>query len=584
MKLAIYTAFTLLLLLVAGSCDSSEEVVNKPLIQIKVSPGQGTTAQVFVFDLAGSVSRTTNSSKIFSRWDWDGNGLWDTPLTRMTRYEHRYYAPGTWNARVEMVNVEGGSDTAGITVPVFRGYTAPVPVLKAEPYQGHVFTEFLLDASQTHDDEDSLDQLTFQWDFQSDGIWDTKKLDTYRILHQFPAEGFYQVRLQVEDPSGLKNLATVSITVTLSDPGLAAQFTYTPDSVTDNTPIRFDASGSKDLDNPDQPLSFRWDWNNDRVWDTDWLTDPITTHVFAPGVFAFVKLQIRSYRGLVNEAFQQIRVYHRNIPPRANFIVSTLAGNVNTKFRFDCFPSRDVESAPSQMFYRWDFDGDGQFEAGFSNELIAFRQYDDPGIYRVQLEVKDPIGDTGSCYKTVFISDGSNITGMFEDTRGYGYERYGTVKIGAQWWFARNVCLEFADTSSTFIYNNKYENIYETGLFYPLRQLASLCPPGWRVPTKNDWDRLFSNYPPEDLFNALMPGGISDFAASLFGKGTGWKASQAVYEGIYRYGYYWSATKPASSEQTSWVITFDGVNRKVLQGWDPNENKLYSVRCVKDAD
>ncbi len=594
MKSGGYLIVMFLILSLSEACDRKEEALTQPLILVKVTPETGNTLRLFTFDLAGSASQTNRSSRLFSRWDWDGDGIWDTPLTRMTQYEHRYYAPGTWHARVEMVNIDGGTDTTGVWIPVVRGYSPPLPFVKAEPDQGHICTEFILDASQTHDDEDSLNQLTFQWDFEGDGIWDTKKLDTARILHVYPLVGIYQARVMVEDPSGLMNMATISIPVTMTDHRLKASFIYSPDSVTDNTPITFDASASIDLDHPYQALKYRWDWNNDQVWDTEWLGEPATTHSFGPAIFAHVRLQVMSYRGLFNEMYQKIRVYHRDQPPRAFFDVSTQTGNLNTIFRFSGWPTRDDESGPSSMLYRWDYNGDGQFDTDYMTDVAHLYQYDQAGTYQVQLEVTDPAGNIDTCSKTMYVTNGSNETGMIEDTRGGGYERYGTVKIGDQWWTTRNMCLQNSPEELTFIYNGIYNNSYDYGILYGS---GNVCPPGWRTPSRADWEKLFSNYPEEQLFEALMPGGESDFGATLGGKGHGTLAmdyrgrkNDAVYEWIDLYGYYWTSTitKKNDDEQFNWVIIFN-LPHRIVQGRsmsirdaETGHPERLSVRCVKD--
>ncbi|MFH1160128.1 MAG: hypothetical protein V1733_04185, partial [bacterium] len=162
----------LLAALLLPSCKKEVQVLS-PVIHATLSPQSGNTTHTFNFDLSKSESRTGRGSKVFTRWDWDGDGNWDTPFTRLLVYEHRYYVPGTWKPRLEMTNLEGASDTLSFTIAVARGYSAPKPGLTIVPAKGHIFTRFLLDASATRDDEDSLDQLSFRWDFEGDGQWDT---------------------------------------------------------------------------------------------------------------------------------------------------------------------------------------------------------------------------------------------------------------------------------------------------------------------------------------------------------------------------------------------------------------------------
>jgi hypothetical protein len=279
--------------LLIQSCQKEEQVLS-PVIRASLSPATGNTTQTFTFDLSRSDSRNGRGEKLFTRWDWDGDGDWDTPFTRMLVYQHRYYAPGTWKPRLEMANLDGGVDTLSFTITVARGYSPPKPVLKILPDKGHLFTRYLLDASGTRDDEDSLDQLTFRWDFEGDGEWETNFGDSARIYHIYTKTGLFTPEVQVRDQAGLISRGKKQVLVTMEDPRLKASFRCIPDSVTNNTPILMDASASVHLDFPDEVLMYRWDWNNDHSWDTDWLPQAQVTHVFEEEFFHFVRLEVRN--------------------------------------------------------------------------------------------------------------------------------------------------------------------------------------------------------------------------------------------------------------------------------------------------
>ncbi|MFA6129034.1 MAG: PKD domain-containing protein [Bacteroidales bacterium] len=561
-----------------------EEPTVPPLIVASVSPAAGNTTQVFTFDLSKSDSRTDRGDKVFTRWDWNGDGKWDTPFTRMLVFEHRYHAPGTWKTRLEMSNLNGTIDTLGFVIQVEQGYSPPNPVFRIFPDEGHIFTRYLLDASGTRDDEDSLDQLTFRWDFNGDGTWDTHFGDSVTIFHVYPEAGFYQPKLQVRDPSGLISPASSELRVTTIDKRLYVSFKCIPDSVTHNTPIIMDASATTDLDFPDKPLQYRWDWEDDDFWDTDWQSEPITSHVFRKEYFHSIRLQVRSFRGLTNDTVKKIRVYHQNQVPRASFYANTLTGNTKTEFRLDCWPSRDVESSPSDLSYRWDFDGDGNWDTDFfTDQMITMHRYSFPGTYHISLVAKDQLGEQDTCTRVIHVSNGLNETGLYQDRRGDSWEYYGTVHIGNQWWFTRNMSIHDTLHYNQFYYNNSWANYYDYGNLYGSGSIAYICPPGWRLPSKEDWDKLFANYPEDRLFDALMPGGESDFGLVLGGSGKGTTIVDIKYQGIDQYAGYWTLTKPAGAGSTSlWMIEFDLANRKILKGYNSPEKRKLSVRCVKD--
>jgi uncharacterized protein (TIGR02145 family) len=579
------TLLSALLLTIVSACHK-DEATGKPSIRVTVKPDSGNTTNTFTFDLSGSQSNTGRGPKVFSRWDWEGDGNWDTPFTHLLVYTHRYRQAGTWNTRLQMTNLDGGSDTVSLSMPVTQGFSPPRPVLKMIPETGNPYTRFLLDATGTRDDEDSLDHLKFRWDFEGDDVWDTPFGDSAVIHHEYPQTGSYLPRVEVRDESGLAGRVQADLEVTLTDPDLIVSFRCIPDSVTDYTETVMDASASSDPNDPDHPLRYRWDWDNDRIWDTEWLPTPTTVHVFKEEFFHFVKLQVMSHRGLVKDTSLTIRVWHSNRPPIATFSASTWAGNVNTDFRLDAWLTRDVESAPAQLWFEWDFDGDGHWDEGPNHVPVVMHRFTAPGTYNTTLRVTDSLGFSSYCSKVISISHGNNQTGIYLDNRGQYYEYYGIVLIGDQWWFSRNLSLIDQNRDNP-VYRKYYDQFYNNfdttgfrdyGMFYFYNRLPIVCPQGWRVPSRNDWEKLFANYPADRLYEALMPGGESDFGASLGGNGIdvskGWNGRGSR-------GDYWTTSPmPEPSGTSIWIITFDQATGSVLKGYQ--EKLLYSVRCMKD--
>ena len=55
-----------------------------------------------------------------------------------------------------------------------------------------------------------------------------------------------------------------------------ASFTVSPQSGNSDTHFQFDASGSNDEEDRTSLLEFRWDWEGDGIWDTEWSTENMT--------------------------------------------------------------------------------------------------------------------------------------------------------------------------------------------------------------------------------------------------------------------------------------------------------------------
>ncbi|MBU2612815.1 MAG: hypothetical protein KKB62_03785 [Nanoarchaeota archaeon] len=65
---------------------------------------------------------------------------------------------------------------------------------------------------------------------------------------------------------------------------------------------------------------------------------------------------------------------------------------------------------------------------------------------------------------------------------------YQTVKIGDQWWFAEN--LDY-NVSGSVYYNND-PTYSEYGRLYSWEDAMNACPPGWHLPSKNEWTTMIN--------------------------------------------------------------------------------------------
>ena len=68
-----------------------------------------------------------------------------------------------------------------------------------------------------------------------------------------------------------------------------------PYSVAEGDTVIFDGSGSFDADG--DPLEYRWDYENDNVFDTNWSADPKSSHIWHDDYSGYAKLQARSSGG-----------------------------------------------------------------------------------------------------------------------------------------------------------------------------------------------------------------------------------------------------------------------------------------------
>jgi len=209
--------------------------------------------------------------------------------------------------------------------------------------------------------------------------------------------------------------------------------------------------------------------------------------------------------------------------------------------------------------------------------------------------------DTTSTYVTV--SSGTNETGLIIDRRFDGEEFYPTVKIGDQWWMAKNMAYEPGnltnkiDTLRSVCYPgdcSKYGRLYTaySAASMNMREGArGICPQGWHLPTKKEWEVLISYIGGYSSASELLIGGSTDFNAlyagwcekrivddPVFGPSKTW-----VFEGQGSITYFWSSTplRPSPPAMSHWNIALLKGEDKIYPGYSSNANFL-SVRCIKN--
>jgi len=98
--------------------DNGTIAGSPPTAIFTVSPSGGTTSTTFAFDASDSYDNEDPTSQLQVRWDFDGNGSWDTSWDYDKTENHQYGSEATYTAKMEVKDTEGLTDqyTKSITV------------------------------------------------------------------------------------------------------------------------------------------------------------------------------------------------------------------------------------------------------------------------------------------------------------------------------------------------------------------------------------------------------------------------------------------------------------------------------------
>ncbi|MEJ2545649.1 MAG: PKD domain-containing protein, partial [Calditrichaceae bacterium] len=135
---------------------------------------------------------------------------------------------------------------------------------------------------------------------------------------------------------------------------------------------------------PDAQLYYRWDFDNNGIWDTSLDSFPQISHTFTKGGGnRLVRVLVKGAKGLTST--DTINIY---VNSRPNIILNWQTDFENSNLiHFDASNSSDYEDGDN-LEYRWDFNNDGSWEYNWSDSSEASFEFSNDE-WEVKIEAKD---------------------------------------------------------------------------------------------------------------------------------------------------------------------------------------------------
>ncbi|MDR2582309.1 MAG: fibrobacter succinogenes major paralogous domain-containing protein [Fibromonadaceae bacterium] len=171
----------------------------------------------------------------------------------------------------------------------------------------------------------------------------------------------------------------------------------------------------------------------------------------------------------------------------------------------------------------------------------------------------------------------SKIGDPFTDSRDG--KQYKTVKIGEQIWMAENMNYK---TGKFWCYNNENFNCEKYGLLYDWNTAMKVCPKGWKLPSRSEWNYLVQSIGKEfagKKLKSINERGTDDFEFSALLGGRRNVGGSFNYLG--ENGRWWTSTTTLDSINNAYYQYMNKSNDHVDENlWYNDFSNGYSVRCI----
>jgi PKD repeat protein len=350
-----------------------------PTASFTMSPNPADAGQTVTFNGSSSSDPDGTIASADHEWDLDGDGQYDDASG--TVVTHTYPSGGTRLIGLRVTDSDHATDTAPTQTLTVRN-AAPTAAFTVSPNPAGAGQTVTFNGSASSDPEGPITPTNHDWDLDGDGNFET----TGKIVSRtYPAGTSVQITLQVTDSNGVTDTETQTLTVTGGAP--TASFTVSPNPARIGETVTLNGSASSDPEGPIANADHDWDLDNDGAYD-DASGQIVTTTYNQPGAKT-IGLRVTDSDNLTATTSRTLNV--NNTAPTASFTMSPNPAQVNQIVTFDGSASNDAgDPGGSIAAYRWDLDGDGQYDDATGQ--TATHTYPGAGPFEIALQVEDNNG------------------------------------------------------------------------------------------------------------------------------------------------------------------------------------------------
>ena len=356
--------------------DGATSLINTSLVVVQNVPPtgsiftQGVSNEGELVLFTSSVSDQGRSDLITVEWDFEYDGKNFHSTATGTKVNHTYVDDGIFTVLMRLSDDDGG--VANITLP-FNVHNLP-PVgsfITSSP----IVEGGILDVNSSVTDPGVRDVLSYEWDFEYDGLVFNPTATTTNASRKYVQDGTYTVALRVRDGDGGELFLTKDVTVTNAAPQAILEGPSSGSPPKEGSPAQFNARqidlGQKDT------FTYIWDFG-----DGTNATSKSPLHTFWDNGTYRVTLRVTDEAGAFGTATLDVIV--ANVAPNATIAITPMTLLENQTVTCQAEGRDPSPKDQAALTFTWNF-GDGQF----SNDRDVQHTYLDDGNYTVTLTVSD---------------------------------------------------------------------------------------------------------------------------------------------------------------------------------------------------
>jgi PKD repeat protein len=235
----------------------------------------------------------SGGSIVLYRWDFEGDGNFNTSDSVARDIDFTFKQAGTYNSVLEVTN--NLNETATGTCTIVALGNNPTATVNAVPSNGSA--PLLVNFSCIGTDTDGTIAL-YEWDFEGDGVFDFNSPTAGNTTHTYTTPGSFNALCRVTDNNGMTGTASTINSVIRPGPPGSPTVVATATHTEGKAPFAVTFGGNATDDG--NLVRWEWDFDGDGTFDFSSPNSPNTNFTYnSPGTFAAV-LRVTDNAGLTS--------------------------------------------------------------------------------------------------------------------------------------------------------------------------------------------------------------------------------------------------------------------------------------------